>query len=336
MSAKDIPYQLRPNKYIDRQLFLEFLSRCLPSFGVEKYVYISMGGKHLVDQNSVYRKVGLKALCSFDGSEEIVKRQKANRLLDTTECLTLMSHELPSKLDQILDNCSSEVERLIIWLDFTDPRERKGQLSELVRLLLNLNPLDIVRITMNANGHQLVPESKPDAWDKIADTPSKALAIMLNEQLGDDFYPAKYKDAVNYNEFSRVLVECISLAVSHAELVNNGVKFVPTLITEYKDGQRMVTVTLIACEAEKIDEALQPLLGWQFSASNWEDMHVIDAPDFSPREKLQIDQVISKPVTEILDGLQYCPARNAKAAEVAVENYQKFHRYYPSFHTVEF
>ncbi len=44
MNGAEIPYQLRPSKFIDRQIFMELLSRLIQVRGPENYIYISMGG----------------------------------------------------------------------------------------------------------------------------------------------------------------------------------------------------------------------------------------------------------------------------------------------------
>ena len=79
MSGDEIPYQLRPNKFIDRQMFLELLSRLVMPRGPENYVYVSMGGRHLVDHYAIYNKLGIQALFSFDFDRNEVARQKFNR-----------------------------------------------------------------------------------------------------------------------------------------------------------------------------------------------------------------------------------------------------------------
>ena len=101
MSGDDIPYQLRPNKFIDRQMFLELLSRLVAGRSPENYVYISMGGRHLVDHHAIYGKLGIRVLFSFDMNANEVARQNFNRPTGDTVCVEMHSANLPSEIDTI-------------------------------------------------------------------------------------------------------------------------------------------------------------------------------------------------------------------------------------------
>ena len=50
MSAgSSLPYRLRPNKAVDRELFLSLLMRLAPALSLEKYHYVGLGGPFLED-----------------------------------------------------------------------------------------------------------------------------------------------------------------------------------------------------------------------------------------------------------------------------------------------
>jgi hypothetical protein len=149
MSGADIPYQLRPSKFVDRQIFVELLSRLVQVRGPENYIYVSMGGRHLVDHYAVYRELGIKAQFSFDGDKNAVARQIFNRPTDATICGAMHSSALPSELDQIAAKFPSR-RNMIVWLDYTKT-DRKLQLQEAEQTLIRLKHGDIFRITMNAN-----------------------------------------------------------------------------------------------------------------------------------------------------------------------------------------
>jgi hypothetical protein len=330
MSGDDVPYQLRPNKFIDRQLFSDLLARIVPVVGAEKYIYISMGGKHLVDHNTLYRQLGIRHLCAFDQNSEIVRRQMKNRPIDGAICLTLSSASLAGEIDSITAKFARAA-NLIIWLDYTRPGSRLSQLQETVEVLKRLQTNDILRITLNAHLPTLGPS---DEWKREgAIGPTEYRATKLRRQLGS-FMPtdaAKIGD----DEFAAVLAQCIRLAVAKAEVERDAIRFKPLLITTYQDGQRMMTATLIAVKASKAERPVIGLSGWDFAAKGWDTIVSIEAPDLSAREKFEIDQFLSRSPSKILSRLKYLPGEDKEKSRKALADYKKLHRYYPSFYHID-
>jgi hypothetical protein len=331
MSGGQIPYQLRANKFIDRQLFVELLGRVLPKVGNEKYLYISMGGKHLVDHRVVYRQLGISNLFSFDRDGEIVDRQKFNKPTNDALCEEMSSGSLPARIDELLVAFDG-VTNLVVWLDFTDPHARRTQLQELIQVLGKLQPDDILRITLNANIRTL--DETPDSWRmegyrKVQEYRLDRLKKQLSDLVPTDL------SAIEADEFPLALTRCVGLAVSKAESQSEDVRFVPELVTTYKDGQRMLTVTIRAVSAEDMSEAHKDLKNWKFKASNWSDMTNIEAPDLSSKERLKIDQYLHKPPSYILDRLKFLPAKNRKSSLKVIRSYKLLHRYYPEFRHIE-
>jgi hypothetical protein len=237
MSGDDIPYQLRPNKFIDRQMFLELLSRLIASRGPENYVYISMGGRHLVDHRAVYSKLGIKALFSFDEKANEVARQKFNRPTGDMVCVEMHSASLPSEIDTIFQRFPRK-RNVIAWLDYTSA-ERRAQFQEAIQTLVRLKHGDIFRITLNADVRSL---NKADEWkDKGFATPGEYRVNRLRGQISE--YLATDVTAISDTNFPNVLAECLELATDAAETLQPNLKFTPVLITSYKDGTRMLTVT---------------------------------------------------------------------------------------------
>lgn len=329
MSGASIPYQLRPNKFIDREVFIDLLGRVIPNIGADKYVYLSMGGKHLVDHTAAYRKVGLRNLFSFDVDPEIVRRQNFNRPIDSVICRELDSGNLSGQIDVIMADFPIAT-NVIVWLDYTDPHARLTQLQELIEIASRLQPGDVLRVTLNASLATLEPHQ--EAWKSAGyKNPGKYRAAQLRSQLGS-FVPSGV-DAIGETEFAKVLCECVSLAISSAEpVLNNNIVLEPVLLTSYRDGQRMMTATIFA---RSIDEAVPGLNGWEFKPEAWSDLTVIDAPDLSLREKLTIDTKLSQDASEVVGGLGFLPGKNMSQSVEYIRSYQKLHRYYPAFHHVD-
>jgi hypothetical protein len=319
MGGKEIPYQLRPNKYIDRQIFLDLLLRIVPLKQAGRYVYVSMGGKHLVDHEAVYRRVGIKSLYSFDGDKVIVERQQCNKPVANAVCSEMMSGSLAGEIDEIL--AEFEAESLVIWLDYTRPTERLSQLQELTACLGKAQSGDVIRITMNADERTLRGD-----WQKEFATPALYRAHRLRLQIGE-FLNADVQEVAE-GALPAVLAGAVELACSIAG-EGKRLKFHPVLITSYADGQRMVTVTMLVLpNGEPLPLGLQD---WDFVAKNWNDVVDITAPDLSLREKAIIDRHLSKSPAAIVKAIKFLPADDLEDARKAVSSYKRLHRFYPTF-----
>jgi hypothetical protein len=322
-NGDDIPYQLRPNKFIDRQIFLEALTKVVPQKQHGRYVYISMGGKHLVDQEAVYRKIGIRNLYSFDGNADIVARQNCNRPHFSSLCEELHSSALAGELDRILKHFEP-AEHLIVWLDYTNA-ERLAQLQEFGEILKRCQPGDVVRITMNANDGTLRGD-----WQKEGCAgPGEYRAKRLRDQLGD-FFPAGV-ETIGDNGVPNVLSEAVSIVAASAAVESNRL-FVPILLTSYADGQRMFTAAVL-CLAQN-DKLPDGLNGWEFLAKGWTKVTEISVPDLSIREKVVIDKHLSKGPNAIIKAVKFQPAGELDNAQRALRSYKLLHRFYPTFHAI--
>lgn len=324
-NGEDIPYQLRPNKFIDRQIFIDLLSKIVPAIDHGKYAYISMGGKHLVDQESVYRRVGIHNLFSFDMNSEVVARQLCNRPIANAICTKMLAGDLASELDDILA-LFPKAAHIVAWLDYTSA-QRLSQLQELCALLRKCRSRDVVRITMNAHNGTLNGD-----WQKEkAVSPAHHRASMLHDNLGS-FYDTSLIE-VSKDEIPLALSYAVKLAASLVERERrNSVRFLPVLLTSYADGQRMFTATILTLDA---DERLPVgLKGWDFMPKDWSKIVTISAPDLSLREKVEIDKHLDKPPSKIIRAIRFQPSSELDEARVAVGSYKKLHRYYPTFSAV--
>src|SRR5688572_27919562 len=93
------------------------------------YAYVSMGGKHLVDQESVYRRIGIRNLFSFDGSADVIDRTLFNRQLCSAICVKMHSGALAAEIAGILARFQAG-EYSTVWLDHTNHLERLSHNSQ--------------------------------------------------------------------------------------------------------------------------------------------------------------------------------------------------------------
>jgi len=321
------PFQLRPNKFVDRMLFLDLVAQIAGIRGAQNYAYLSMGAKFLHDHHSVYRRVGIDNLISFDRDGDDIKRQKFNRPTSRMTCLELDSADLPDQIDELRGD-----KNVAVWLDFTSPGHRRVQLQQSEEILKRLIPDDVFRITLNADYKSFgkYDDNEKKKYASVQNMAAKKLAGQIGEYL-----PANL-NSLSKPEFPAVLANAVSQAASNALKYRDEIKFVPMLSTTYADGSPMVTV---ACVVRPNDEAALPecLRDWKYRSKSWNDVLTINVPDLSIREKHFLDRKIGEPPSRIVRGLPFLPDDPDSAEEMkeTIKNYKKFHRFYPAFHHIE-
>jgi hypothetical protein len=330
MSGDDIPYQLRPRKFVDRQLFLELLARLVVPFGIEKYAYASMGGRHMVDHFAVYNRFGIDALFSFDLDPNTVKRQRFNRPLGSALCVEMPSSQLPSKLDQILSKFPKKT-NLIVWLDYTSA-DRRAQLQEIVETLVRLKPGDVFRATMNADIRSI---GNAENWKKDgAANPGEWRLAKLKDQVLE-FLPTDLT-GVTKDNFPNSVVATIQMAVAKAAGQMAGIYFHPILLTSYADGSPMVTAACAVSDTEDRVIALpQCFRRWKFACKSWTDVMHIDVPTLSSRESARLSSKLHRGPSAMSAALRFLLGADEVESLKALSSYRELHRYYPTFRNVD-
>lgn len=318
MSGNDLPYRLRPNKFIDRELFAELVAKLAAAESPQKFAYISMGGKHLNDHLAIYRRSGIRNLYAFDFEKSTSDRQEFNAPFEDIVCRTHGSEEVPTRLGQILEEFGAE--RSIIWLDFTKPK-RLSQLKEVEDLAKHLQPGDIIRVTFNADFASLEKcSAQLKKADKLLEGPQRNAAL-LRVDLGG-YLPNKVKE-IYHNRMTDALSLAVERALSNGlESVDQGFIAQPLLLTEYQDSNKMFVATALIQDSTGFPAVPN---SWSLIPENWTNIERIHAPDLSIRERHALDRLINKDSHEIAENLVF------ELEQDAIESYVKFQRFYPIF-----
>jgi hypothetical protein len=289
-----------------------------------------MGGRHLIDHYAIYNKLGIEALFSFDMSANEIARQKFNRPTGKTICIAMNSADLPSKIDAILGRFPRK-KNLIVWLDYTTAN-RRSQFQEAVQTLARLKHGDIFRITLNANPQTLGGGSEWEASG--APGPGEYRADRLRAQI-PEFLPT---DVITISDTAlpMVLARCVGIATGAATALQPNLRFIPVLITSYRDGARMLTVTCAVSEAGHLEKFPTQQFGrWKFASDGWDDIQLISAPVLSLKEQYRLDANLHRGLKQMLSALKFLPAKDEAASLDAINSYKSFHRYYPTFRHIE-
>lgn len=328
-TASSVPFHLRPNKHVDRRLFIELLAFVDKASRLEDGAYISMGGRALEDHRLVHRRFGTTRLLSIDSDEWMVERQSFNRPYPFIECRHMASRELVSSFEAVAGSLGSPGP-FVIWLDYTDA-DRNQQLRETMDIVSRLTSSDVLRVTMNASPHTL---SRTPFDQSTGDTLEDA-AAELQAQLGE-FAEDEKVEPVHINQ--KGMAREISLAIRNAAL--KGLEGSPHLTARplacfrYNDSMhQMLTVTFaIVTDDDWQRLAAAGVEEWDFYPRSWEDVTLIDVPDLSVKEQLHVAQFIGEPKTdELLDRMEFRLGGGPADQRKQLEEYERHYRRYPTF-----
>jgi hypothetical protein len=316
MSAgSSLPYRLRPNKAVDRELFLSLLMRLAPKLALEKYHYVGLGGPFLEDFRMIHGRLGIAKMTCIETEEQVHKRQLFNRPISSIECV----HK---SLEDYLDETDFD-SPAIIWFDYTEPRGITTQIERFARTIGTVPIGSVLRVTLNAN-----PGSLGKPTGNLAE--AELLEWRLKEfqkRLGALFPNGLAVDGMTQRKFGISLLHALKLAVEKEALSFRDRRIVWALATHYADGQAMVTAALVICKSD--DKAVEELVkGWEFYATA-DAPHRLDLPALSTLERLTMESNID---AKTKMGFEL---PKSDMCENPFEVFKKFYRIYPHFSRVE-
>jgi len=330
MSAgSSLPYRLRPNKAVDRELFLSLLMRLAPKLALEKYHYVGLGGPFLEDFRLVHGRLGIAKMTCIEVEEQIHKRQLFNRPIASIECV----HKT---LEDFLDE-SDFGTPTIIWFDYTEPKRITTQIERFARTIGTVPIGSILRVTLNANPTSLgSPDSKDlsvEIEGEVSEDRSEKPTIQewrlarLKERLGALFPSGLTAEGMTFKTYGLSLLRAMKLAVDNEALSFRDRRVVWALATHYADGQPMVTAALVV--APKDDTSIDDLVkGWEFYATP-DVPHRFDLPALSTLERLTME---SNDDAKARLGFEL---PSSDMGTDPFEVFKKFYRIYPHFSRVE-
>lgn len=322
-SSGSLPYHLRQNKAIERNLFADLLSRLGRFANVSDYKYIGFGGPFLEDFKHFHGALRISKMLSLEIEENVFIRQSFNKPLSTIELVHRSSSDFINEY-----NFEAE-ENLIVWLDYASP-EIGPQLAETQRLVEKLGHRDIFKITVNATPSTL------------GDTPLKKdlrpyRATVASQRLGD-YGPANITaDDVTFGNYPKLLLQALINAAKHGLAGHNNLILVPLTSFVYSDGQQMLTFTAILLEESEKENffAATRLEHWPFYNGNGGLPKAISVPAFSTKERVHIESMLpGATADDILENLNYYVGEDHKSAKVELENFISFYRLFPWYSRV--
>ncbi len=328
-TGSSLPYRLRPNKAVDRELFLSLLTRLAPKLALEGHHYVGLGGPFLEDYRLIHARLGIAKMTCIEIEEEVHRRQSFNRPIASIECVH-------TTLEDYLDETDFDTPA-IIWFDYTEPKGITTQIERFARTIGIVPIGSVLRVTLNANPSSL---GKPDPNDLSVEVDGKASEdravkptiqewrlARFKERLGGLFPSGLTAEGMTFKTYGPSLLRALKLAVENEALSFRDRRIVWALATHYADGQAMVTAALVV--APKDDTSVEELVkGWEFYTTI-DAPHRLDLPALSTLERLTME---SNGDAKARLGFEL---PTSDMGTDPFEVFKKFYRIYPHFSRVE-
>lgn len=318
-----IAYHLRQNKAIERNLFVDLLSRVGRYVNISGYSYIGFGGPFLEDFKHLHSALRISKMVSLEMDPNVYKRQMFNKPLS---CISLRNESS----GDFLNNYEFDTDAgNVVWFDYANT-DITSQLTETQRLIEKLGHGDIFKITVNASPTAL---GEPRDRSETLEFRAAALASRLSS-----YGPAEITtESVVTKNYPKTLLAAIMSAVKHGLAGDPNIVLQPLAAFVYSDGQQMLTVTGILLHASEIERFLEQtrLPHWSFFNSQCLDPTSISVPILSTRERVHIESLLPEAgVEDIQRALDYYTASTERIAQEEMSNFVNFYRMFPWYSRV--
>ena len=328
MSGATVAYNLRRNKYVERQLFMELLLRFSRWKEIENYLYIGFGGIYFEEFKLLHTRFNIRKMISLEREDWMLDRQKLNVPYGCIEPFRASSSDLVIGIDDY--RSYGEASNLLIWLDYVTPSELPTQLSEARSLISKLEDGDILKVTFSLHTGWLKKGSSDNVLANRLEN--------LQAQLGSAYLAEgiTISDVTN-DGLPNVYLNALKRKIAEGLAENSKLEFLPLGCYTYNDGTPMLTVTgaLIDRTQQAAFESRLELGKLEFASPKWE-IHQIEVPDMSLRERLEIDKKLSgKTADQIAQELSFRFEKDPEDSLSLIRNYLKLYRFYPNYHRVQ-
>jgi len=320
-------YHLRPNKDIDRNLFMQTLIGLSSQFPISDYHYTGFGSFLFDDFKLLHNTLNISKMVSLEKDPLEFERAKFNLPYSCIELKQIASTEYLSEL------MLEDTEHNIFWLDFVTPSELGEQLADFSNLLDKLNSDDIVRITLNANPDGLGKCESPDHLQEYR-------LCKLKERVRDAYLPhtIEPKDVTKAN-YPLTLLKILK-AVALESLTDSPPYspnfMLPLFSTVYADGQQMVTFTGIVLDSHEKESLIrESLSNYPHNTFRWDSPCRIEIPALTTREITELNKLLpnSEIQQQLIDGFPFIFSAKEKSE---IESYISYYKFYPQYHQISF
>lgn len=285
MSGGYVPYHLRTNKAVERQLFLETMKKINDFFPMKHYTYVGFGGNFLEDYKLFGATFDFREMISIENDTSVHKRQLFNTPSRTIQCTLQESAEFIDDLNPTTHA------NLLVWLDYANA-DLNQQLTEISDLLRKMKSGDILKITFNAHLSNL---DRP----KLAKVNKYQNRWNNYQSKTGRFFPSTYVAIEHFKEDEKklqlLMKKTIKVLIDSIFAGPNELTFQPLTSYYYKDGAPMFTLTGIVLSRNIVRGFLEKTKfpRWNLNNLSWQqDPIQIDVPWLSIKEKTTLDSFL--------------------------------------------
>lgn len=323
-------YHLRPNKSIDRSLFIQTLIGLSQLFPITEYQYTGFGSYLFDDFKLLHDTLNISKMISLEKDPIEYERANYNLPYNCIDVKNIDSTEYLSELF-IEDNTHN-----IFWLDYVTPSELGMQLADYATLLNILNPGDIVRITLNANPGSLGGKAESPNPDDL----QKIRLETLQKRVPDMYFPISITPenmtTANYPLVLLKILKNVTMQSLIDEPKYSPNFMLPLFSSIYADGQQMVTFTGIILDSHEQETEIQNMLrSYPHNTFSWDNPCHIEIPALSVREISELNKLLPANGARQQLIAKFPFIFTEKATEV-VDSYISFYKFYPNYHQVSF
>lgn len=317
-------YHLRPNKYIDRHLFVGCLEVLNRTIKLSTHRYIGFGSYSFEDFKQIHDRLRIRSMISLESDSIIFQRAKFNK---------------PYKCIRILNQTSTDFiasenwgnKKTIIWLDYTEPKSISNQFSDIASLTNVVQKHDIIRITLNGNISSL---GNPDGGRNV----QQYRLERLKERIGEYTPVDLSENDMTFKKYPITLLKCLKKMIEGLFVENQFDKrfFLPLFSTVYADGQMMVTLTGIVLNDHKQEKEIkQAFKDYDYVNFEWLNPSQIQVPELTVKEMLEINKLLPSHNAQEQLIKHFSFVFSGKEPQ-EINSYVSYYHHYPSFQNVTF
>lgn len=327
MSGGNVPYHLRPNKHIDRTLFVELLGKICGQTPPSSYAYVSMGGPQLEDHRLIHNVLSIKKLLSFEIDKSVYERQIFNLRPSCLKCFDKPIDDFVNDFQVYATSEEIDDKKIVVWLDYATTDRRK-QLIQYEKLISKLQEQDVVKITLNANIDSFGVKQDVESQEEIQLRRFEKIKKQIS-----DYLPANLSHTqMNANDITAVLSGAIEAAALKG--LSRKPRTKPALLSlfAYQDANHMMLTATIRLTGSSDLDNYRYSLQWEYLPKDWKDIKYINVPFLTPKERLEIDgKLPAENLLILYNSLPFKLDPDEEKSKLLLEEYARHYKRYPSY-----